>query len=142
MDSSNLENCVFCNFDDSYILESNDNAFAAYFDCAIRPGHIVVALKDHVVSLSDLSTAQASDLMTLAARVAKKAEQLSAIEKYYLVSIADQTPHYHIHLLPKKTGDTPLGPSVMGDQGWKGDVGESVSEASIKDFVASYRSHA
>jgi len=136
---SRHSDCVFCNFDSKYILEETSHSFAAYFDCAIRKGHIVVALKEHVESLSGLSQEQAADLMQLAARVAKKAEALAGCEKFYLVSIADVTPHYHVHLLPKMPGTAPIGPHVMGETGWCGEVGEPVTAGNIAAFISAYR---
>jgi diadenosine tetraphosphate (Ap4A) HIT family hydrolase len=131
--------CLFCDFDARYIIEENRLSFAAYFDCAIRNGHIVVAAKSHVTSLSQLCEEQAGDLMALAARVAAKAEKLVGNEKFYLVSIADETPHYHIHLLPKMKGDPPFGRYVMGEQGWKGEVGQPVSQSGIESFISRYK---
>jgi diadenosine tetraphosphate (Ap4A) HIT family hydrolase len=132
------QNCLFCNFDRRYIIEESEHSFAAYFGSAIRKGHIVVALKSHVTSLSVLNGAQAGDLMNLAARVAAKAEKLVGCEKYYLVSIADEVPHYHIHLLPKMKGDAPLGRHIMSDAGWKGEVGHALTEKDIADFFNEY----
>jgi len=132
------KDCVFCNFDSRFILEESPYSFAVYFGCAIKKGHIVVALKEHVTSLPDLSPEQAGDLMQLASRVARKAAPLVGCEKFYLVSIADETPHYHVHLLPRMPGDAPLGPHIMGESGWRGEVGQAVDEAEIIEFIAAY----
>lgn len=131
--------CVFCEFDRQFVIEETDHAFAAYFKCAVRPGHIVIALKEHVTSLSRLIPAQAGDMMQLAAAVARKAEPLAGCEKFYLVSIADETPHYHLHLLPKMPGGPGLGGYVMGAGGWGGAAGSPVDEQSILKFISLYR---
>ncbi|HOY63013.1 MAG TPA: HIT family protein [bacterium] len=131
--------CVFCDFDSRHIIAESELAFAAHFDCAIKPGHIVVALKEHVESLAAMSPEQAADIMRLAARVSRAAERVAGCEKFYLVSIADAVPHYHIHLLPRMMGEAPLGPCIMGDSGWKGEVGAAVGEEEIARFVASCR---
>jgi histidine triad (HIT) family protein len=131
--------CLFCNFDKRYIIEESELSFAAYFGSAIKTGHIVVALKDHVTSLSSLGDDRAGDLMKLAARVAAKAEKLVGSEKYYLVSIADEVPHYHLHLLPKMKGDAPLGRHIMGGTGWRGEAGQPVTEEDIEEFISWYR---
>jgi len=133
--------CVFCNFDDSRIIERSEFCFAAYFDCAIKKGHIVIAVKEFVTSLSKLKPEQAADLMRLAVQVAAKAERLIGNEKYYLVSIADETPHYHIHLLPKMKDDVPIGSHIMSDSGWKGSVGDPPVSDDITDFISEYRNH-
>ncbi len=131
--------CVFCDFDSRHIIAESEFAFAAHFDCAIKPGHIVVALKEHVVTLSAMTQEQAADIMSLAARVARAAEPVAGCEKFYLASIADAVPHYHIHLLPRMKGEAPLGPHIMGDSGWKGDAGAAVGEDEIARFVSSCR---
>jgi diadenosine tetraphosphate (Ap4A) HIT family hydrolase len=127
--------CVFCDFDSRYVIAESEFAFASHFDCAIKPGHIVVALKEHVVFLSAMTREQAADIMSLAARVARAAERVTGCEKFYLVSIADAVPHYHIHLLPRMSGETPLGQYVMGDSGWKGEVGAFVGQDEIERFI-------
>ena len=35
-------------------------------------------------------------------------------------------PHFHLHLLPRMPRDAPLGPHVMGREGWAGAVGAPV----------------
>lgn len=130
--------CIFCNFSEKNIIEESSSSFAAYYDCAIVPGHIVVALKNHVTTLHEMSPEEAADIMALAARVAARARRVVSVEKYYIVSIADAVPHYHIHLLPKYAGAEPLGPYVMGDAGWKGVAGKPVSEEDILKFISEY----
>jgi len=131
--------CVFCDFDSRRVIGESEFAFAAHFDCAIKPGHIVVALKEHVESLAAMSPEQAADILSLAARVARAAEPVAGCEKFYLVSIADAVPHYHIHLLPRMRGEAPLGPHIMGDSGWKGETGAAVREDEIVRFISSCR---
>jgi diadenosine tetraphosphate (Ap4A) HIT family hydrolase len=131
--------CVFCNLDSRFVIDENRRAFAAHFNCAIKTGHIVVALKDHVTSLSRITPSQAGDLMTLTAQVASKAEGLVGCLKFYLVSITDETPHYHIHLLPRMADDPPLGPHIMGEKGWSGEAGNRVDEKNILDFISAYK---
>lgn len=135
---TNTDNCVFCQFDKSHIIDESPLSFAAYYDCAVIHGHIVVALKNHTTLLHEMSAEEASDLMALAARVAAKAVPITKAEKYYIVSIADQVPHYHIHLIPKFKDAPPLGPFIMGESGWKGSAGKTVSEEDIQKFILDY----
>ncbi|RJP56153.1 MAG: HIT family protein [Candidatus Auribacter fodinae] len=131
-----LQACVFCQPDKRYVIADSVYSVAVCFpDAVIKRGHFVVAVKDHVTSFTDLSPEQASDLMSFAARLAKKAEALVRAEKYYLVAIADQVRHFHLHLLPKMPGDAPIGKHIMSDSGWKAEVGECVSPDAIQDFI-------
>ena len=132
--------CVFCNPDNRYVIADNDHCIATCFpDAVIKPGHFVVAVKDHVASLSRLSPEQASSLMSLAVELMKKAESLVGAQKYYMVAIADQVEHVHIHLLPKMPGDAPIGGHIMSDEGWKGLVGKSVPLCELNSFINAMR---
>lgn len=134
------KSCVFCQPDKRYIIRQSEYCIATCFpDAVIKPGHFVVAVKDHVPSFSELSPEQASDLMSFAARLAKKAEVLAHAEKYYLVAIADQVPHFHLHLLPKMPDDAPIGKHIMSDTGWKGEVGKDVSPDAIQEFITALK---
>lgn len=139
MTDTRKNDCLFCNFDKTFVIEESEYAFASYFNCAVRPGHIVIALKEHVTSLSRLTTGQAGDIMQLAAKTARKAEPLVGCEKFYLVSIADETPHYHLHLMPKMPGDPGIGRHIMSQQGWSGEVGQPVNQAELLKFVDLYK---
>lgn len=133
--SESASHCVFCNPAPQDIIEQTDHAMALYTTDAIKPGHIIIAAKQHVTSFEALSDAQAADLYALAARTAARAVKVFGAEKYYTASIADLVPHFHLHLLPRMPGDAPLGPFVMGDAGWKSDVGRSVSHAERRSVL-------
>ncbi len=132
--------CVFCHPANQYVIARNDHCIATCFpEAVIKPGHFVVAVKDHVASLSQLSAEQASSLMSLSVELMKKAEPLVGAQKYYMVAIADQVEHVHIHLLPKMPGDEPIGGHIMSDAGWKGLVGKSVPPADLESFINAMR---
>jgi diadenosine tetraphosphate (Ap4A) HIT family hydrolase len=136
-----MENsCIFCNFQEKYIIAESEYAFATYFPRAIKKGHFVVAIKEHLPTFTDLSIEQAGDLIQLALRLAKKAEVLLRADKYYLVAIGDKDFHFHVHLLPKLSNDTPMGKHIMLDEGWKGEVGQAVSEEEVSEFINMLRS--
>jgi diadenosine tetraphosphate (Ap4A) HIT family hydrolase len=127
--------CVFCGFDKQYVIEETEYSIATYSMDAIRKGHIILAVKEHVTTFTDLKPAQAADIFELALRTAKRAEEIIGAEKYYIVSIADMVRHFHVHLLPKMPGDPPIGRHIMGDEGWKGQVGETLAEKDIIEFI-------
>lgn len=131
------KNCVFCAFDPRYIIEENVHSFGAYFSSSIKRGHIIVALKDHICGFSYLSDEQVRGVFSLAHRLAKKAQALIGAEKYYIASIADVVPHFHVHLLPRMAGDPSIGPFIMGDTGWKGQVGQAIHPDELLNFIKS-----
>ena len=78
---------------------------------------------------------QFSDISQLSLHLAKKAEKILDAEKYYLAAIADNDLHFHIHLLPKLKEDSPMGRHIMMDEGWKGEVGQTVSDEEVMEFI-------
>jgi len=131
-----IKSCIFCNFEKRYIITETNYSFATYFPRAIiKKGHLVVAVKEHIPTFTGLSMEQCSDISQLSLRLAKKAEKIINAEKYYLVAIADNDLHFHIHLLPKLTGHLPMGRHNMMDEGWKGEVGQTVSEEEEMEFI-------
>lgn len=131
--------CIFCNFDPEYVIKQTDLSFATYISKAIKEGHFVVATKDHVPTFSELTEPEAADLISLALRLAKAAQRLIGAEKYYLVSIGDLDPHFHIHLIPKMAEDSPMGKHIMLESGWKGEVGQVVTHDKVRWFIESLR---
>ncbi len=130
------KSCIFCNFEKRYIITETDYSFATYFPRAIiKKGHLVVAVKEHIPTFTGLSMEQFSDISQLSLRLAKKAEKILNAEKYYLAAIADKDLHFHIHLLPKLKGDLPMGRHIMMDEGWKGEVGQTVSDEEVMEFI-------
>ena len=129
------DNCIFCNFDKKYVISENKHAIATYFPRAIKKGHFVVAVKKHIPTFTELDIEQARDIIDLALKLAKVAEQILNTEKFYIVSIGDKDHHFHFHLLPKQKTDTPMGKHIMLDEGWKGEVGESINDDEVKDFI-------
>ena len=129
------EKCVFCGFDKKYVIEETEYSIATYSKDAIKKGHIILAVKEHVTTFTDLKPEQASDLFELALRTAKRAEKTIGAEKYYTVSIADMVRHFHLHLLPKMPGDPPIGHHIMGDDGWKGEVAAPPPENEILELI-------
>jgi len=110
-------------------------SFATYIPKAIKKGHFVVATKDHVSTFSELDEAEATDLISLALKLAKTAQRIVGAEKYYLASIGDLDPHFHIHLLPKMADDPPMGKHIMLETGWKGEVGQIVTHDQALQFI-------
>ena len=131
--------CVFCNFNSGFIIEETAHSIATYSRDAIKRGHIIVAVKEHVTTFTGLSAEQAGDLFALALRVARRAEGMIGAEKYYVVSIADMVRHYHVHLLPKMKDDPPLGRHIMGDGGWRGETGPAPTDEEIAEFIGAFR---
>ena len=79
------ENCIFCNYDAKYIIKETDLAIATYFPRAIKKGHFVVAVKEHLPTFTDISVEQAKEVMVLALEISKSMEKLLGAEKHILL---------------------------------------------------------
>ena len=127
--------CIFCNFEEKYIIKETDLAIATYFPRAIKKGHFVVAVKDHLPTFTDVSSEQAKAVIELALEVSKVMEKLTGAEKTYIAAIGDKDLHFHIHLFPKLKTDAPMGIHIMTDAGWKAKVGQEVLDHEVQELI-------
>jgi len=134
------ENCIFCNYEKKYIIKETDLAIATYFPRAIKKGHFVVAVKEHLPTFTDLSVEQAQAVIELALEISLVMEKLMDSEKTYIAAIGDKDLHFHIHLFPKLKTDKPMGIHIMTDNGWKGEVGHDISEQEVQDLISQLKS--
>jgi diadenosine tetraphosphate (Ap4A) HIT family hydrolase len=133
------QECIICNAEPRYVIEETDLSIATYFPRAIKEGHFVVATKQHLPTLTDISEEQGADVAALSVRLARRAKEILGAEKFYAAVIGDKDAHYHVHMFPKMAGDPPLGKHIMLDEGWKGEVGSAVTEDAVEAFIRSMR---
>ena len=130
------KDCIFCNYEERYVIKETENAIATYFPRAIKKGHFVVAVKEHLPTFTDISAKQAQDVITLALELSKAMEKLVGAEKTYIAAIGDKDLHFHIHLYPKLKSDAPMGVHIMAPSGWCGEVGHDVSDDEVQALIA------
>ncbi|MFT4083040.1 MAG: HIT family protein [Nocardioides sp.] len=71
-------------------------------------GHVLVAPRDHVVTLPDLTPDQLTTVMTAAQRVAAAVPgALDAQGTFVAVNnvVSQSVPHLHVHVVPRRRGD-------------------------------------
>jgi len=127
--------CIFCSPQRKYIIAENENAIATYFVRAIKKGHFVVAVREHIPTLTGLTTKQLCDISELMLQVSKIVESELDAEKMYVAAIGDKDHHFHYHIYPKLKSDTPMGKHIMLNQGWKGEIFTEQSEDEVINFV-------
>ncbi len=115
--------CTICDWPDDDLLATDERAKAFFVRSPARSGHIAVAVRAHRPTLADLEPDEAAAVLRLARRVAVAAAPLLGIEKFYLAAVGDVDPHFHIHLLPKKSDEARLGPFLFSAAGWQGHDG-------------------
>jgi histidine triad (HIT) family protein len=70
-------------------------------------GHLVVVTRRHVARLGDLTDAESSAVGRTAARLARALTDEGGAEWVYSAVVGMQTPHFHLHLLPRYPGTPP-----------------------------------
>ena len=109
-----MTDCVFCRIVARQIpatVVHEDEHTLAFMDLGqVNPGHVLVALKRHAPTLTDLTADEAAQVMRSAHRVA--AAQRASFDPPGLTLLqangaaGDQTVfHFHLHLLPRHVGD-------------------------------------
>lgn len=109
------DDCIFCKIANGEIpsttIYENDE-FRVFFDIApASKGHCLIVPKQHFDDIFDMDEETAGRLFSLAAVVAKSLKKELHCEGMNIVqnngSIAGQTVfHFHLHLIPRYTGDT------------------------------------
>lgn len=127
--------CIFCSVNDNSIIKKTKHAVATYTNEAMKTGHVVVSLIEHLESFTLLSYEQAEDMFKLALCVSKALESLLDVEKVYIVASGDKDKHFHLHLLPKTPTDAPMGSFILTESGWRGLVKNEVSEIEANELV-------
>ena len=133
------DECIICNPEEQNVIGSTELSIATYFPRAIKPGHFVVATREHLPTFTDIGPDQAADLFRFANELAGRAEPLVGAVKTYIAAIGDKDPHFHIHVFPRLAADAPMGPHIMEPQGWAGEVGQEVSEEEVRAFIDAMR---
>ncbi|HEY9531734.1 MAG TPA: HIT family protein [Burkholderiales bacterium] len=109
-----MENCVFCKIVARQIpatVVHEDEHTLAFMDIGqVNPGHVLIALKQHVESIFALDDAQAAAAFRTAARVSRAIGEAFAPQGLSVYQAngkaAGQTVfHFHIHLVPRHEAD-------------------------------------
>lgn len=126
------DDCIFCKIANGEIPSTTvyeDEEFRVIFDIApASKGHALILPKEHYADIFDIDKDVAGRLFSLAARIANGLKKELNCEGMNIVQnngeIAGQTVfHFHLHLIPRYTGDTV-------NVGWK--PGEADMEALSK----------
>src|SRR3989338_6661310 len=109
-----MNSCVFCKILRGEIpgeIVSSSEHFVALKDAhPVVPGHILVIPKKHYVTLLDLPTTDAAEMLKFMQSVASQLLEKKKGDGFNLVMnnlppAGQVVPHAHIHLIPRKEGD-------------------------------------
>jgi len=128
--------CIFCNIQNpNLVITNTSDGIAMIYPEPVRPGHVVVGVKQHKQYLHDISEDEARKMFALANRMAKAIVEMTRAEKVYVVGVGDGDKHFHVHLIPKMPNDAKLGPYIFGEKGWAASVGSKFEAAEIAKYV-------
>ncbi len=108
------ENCIFCKLANGDIPTATlyeDDKFRVILDASpAAKGHALILPKDHYRNLFELDEDVAREVMPLAKKMVVKLKDILGCDGYNIVQnneeAAGQTVfHFHMHLIPRKTGD-------------------------------------
>ena len=110
------KNCVYCNLPeikDRQILEENNLAWAFPTNIPITRGHTLVVPKRCVSKLEDLTKEEKLAIFDLTEKIMKALRKAYGAEGFNCAwnqeKLAGQAvPHFHLHIVPRKEGDTGL----------------------------------
>jgi len=114
VDTSAPGECIFCRLIAGEIPASRiyeDEQTIAFLDIGqLNPGHTLVAVKRHAVTLLDLTPDEAAAAMRTAQRVAQAAERAFAPAGLTLLQCNGEAGgqtvgHFHIHVVPRHADD-------------------------------------
>ena len=110
--------CIFCRIVAGSMASSRvyeDESVMAIMDIApLRPGHVLVLTKRHLVGLDEADVATRTALLETANRIARAIERCPELPGggfNFVINegrAAQQTvPHLHMHVLPRRRADLP-----------------------------------
>jgi histidine triad (HIT) family protein len=109
-----MTDCIFCKIVSGEIQSSKvyeDSQILAFMDGGqVNPGHVIVAVKQHVQNIYDLKADLAAAVFQAAARIAKAAKASMQPAGMTLLQANEKAgwqtvEHFHIHVLPRHLED-------------------------------------
>ena len=122
--------CIFCDLirgaAEVSVCYEDSTAFAFMDIQPVNPGHVLVVPKAHYETLHDVPTDVAMQLFAVAMRIAPVIRRIAGADDMNIVvnsgaAAGQNIFHYHVHLIPRKTGDgfdipLPFDGSLMPDR--------------------------
>lgn len=111
------DHCRICAAQKVQVAESG-LAHALRFPAPAFDNHLIVGTTAHK-DLADVTPDEWQAVGELIGRLTREAGGRAGFEKMYLLAIGDvDKGHFHLHLVPKRTNDTGMGPFIFGPEGW------------------------
>ena len=107
-----MDNCPFCGLSTDRISIETESAIAFPDAYPVTAGHTLVIPRRHVTSLYELTLPEQQGLWDLVARVRRRLLEDRKVDGFNIgfnegVAAGQTIEHAHIHIIPRKLGDTP-----------------------------------
>jgi diadenosine tetraphosphate (Ap4A) HIT family hydrolase len=106
------KSCPYCTIPEikERTIASSKYSWSFPTNIPIVPGHILVVPKRCVATYEKMTEAERKDLFSLVTRIKKSLKKTFKTEGFNIAwnegGVAGQSvPHFHLHLLPRKSGD-------------------------------------
>ena len=127
--------CIFCKIISGEIpatfLGETEHTVSFLDAFPLAKGHTLVIPKKHHQKIQDMSDEENSDLFSLVHKMTAKVDEITGAT---LVAIhngkeaGQEIPHVHVHLVPRKEGDSAGAIHSMFDSTWK------LSESEVEEL--------
>ena len=127
--------CIFCKIISGEIpatfLGETEHTVSFLDAFPLAKGHTLVIPKKHHQKIQDMSDEENSDLFSLVHKMISKVDEITGAT---LVAIhngkeaGQEIPHVHVHLVPRKEGDSAGAIHSMFDSTWK------LSESEVEEL--------
>ena len=107
-----VSDCIFCNISPDQYVTENDLAFAIRDGFPVTKGHTLIIPKRHLADYFDLTAEERIAIAALAHECRSDLMKSdSAIDGFNIganagASAGQTVFHVHVHLIPRRTGDT------------------------------------
>ena len=104
-----MADCIFCKIIASEIPSANvyeDEQFLAFLDInPVAPGHTLLIPKAHHPMMADLPDELIGPIYQAAKQLMQRIKAAMAADFVALSVVGVDMPHFHIHLIPRRSGD-------------------------------------
>ena len=115
MNATTADNCIFCKIAlkkiDAKIIDENENAIAFLDAFPLTAGHTLVITKKHYTKLQELELDQITHLFKLVHKILPPIEKGTGVQGTLIAihngkDAGQVIPHLHVHIVPRKAGDS------------------------------------
>ena len=110
-----MNDCDLCKPSPHQILWQDDFCRVVLLNDVDYPAYCRVELTEHIKEMTDLSSLQRANLMSIVFAVELALREVTPADKINLASLGNKTPHLHWHIIPRFSNDKHFPNSHWGE---------------------------